>query len=149
MEVILMENVPTLGSIGEVVKVRAGYARNYLLPNKLGVLASSSSKKQLAHQQRMIEAKRQKQREADEALAQRLEKVELRVARKVGEQGKLYGSVTVEDVESAFKDQDMVVDRRCIQLSQTIKALGAFDIKVKLSKDVMVELKLEVVAEES
>ena len=146
MEVILIENVPTLGSIGEVVKVKPGYARNYLLPQKLGILASANSKKQLAHQQRLITAKRATQREADEAIAARLKGAALTLARRVGEQGKLYGSVTVSDVEVVLKDAGFAVDRRCIQMGHAIKDLGTYDVVVKLSKEVAATVKLNVVA---
>ena len=147
MEVILKEDVPSLGHIGVLCKVAPGYARNYLLPKGLAVVASVNNKKQLAHQQRIMNYRRQKAEATAKTLATRLNNYQLTIARKVGDQGKLFGSVTAHDVQQALEAKGLVLERRKIQLEDPIRALGEFQIPVRLDAGVRAELKLIVVSE--
>jgi large subunit ribosomal protein L9 len=147
MEVILVEDVPNLGSIGALVKVAPGYGRNYLLPKKLAILASTNNKRQLEHEKRVAGFKRAKARAEAEGVAKKLGSLSLKIARKVGEQDKLYGSVTPHDVAEALQAKGVDVDRRKLDLHEPIKALGDYEIAIRLADDVRATVKLSVVAE--
>jgi large subunit ribosomal protein L9 len=147
MQVILIEDVPNLGEIGQEVKVKPGYARNYLLPRKLAVTASTGGAKRLQHEKRIAEAKAKRVRVADDALAKKLEQLSLTIARKVGEQEKLFGSVTAIDIEAALTEEKLPVDRRKILLNEPIKTLGVFEVPVRLRQDLETKIKVWVVAE--
>jgi large subunit ribosomal protein L9 len=147
MQVILVEDVPNLGSVGDLVKVKPGYARNHLLPKRLAVLASVKHTRQFEHQKKVVSFRAAKARAADESLVTKLAKCHVQISRKSGEQGKLYGSVTSQDLETALTEFGVQVDRRKMQLGETIRALGEYDIKVKLRTDLEGQFKLSVVAE--
>ena len=147
MEVILREHVDNVGRRGEVVKVADGYARNYLLPRKLALLATENNKKQIELERAKFEAKESEERKTAEAMAGRLTNVEVTVARKVGETEALYGSVTTADIAEALSAKGFDVDRRKIQLHEPIKKLGEFDVPVRLQRDVTATIKVKVVAE--
>ena len=147
MDVILIEDVPKLGGIGDHVTVKAGYARNYLIPQKLAITANTSNKRRLEHQKRLAAARLAKARANAEGLAKKLEGLTLSVARKVGDQDKLYGSVTSLDLERAMQEQGLELDRRKIELEEPIKALGSYEVPVRLRDDLTATLKVEVVAE--
>ena len=147
MEVILREHVDHLGNRGEIVKVADGYARNYLLPRKLALLANDGNKKQIEREREKFEAKEADEKKAAEAVAARVSAVEVSIARKVGENEVLFGSVTSADVAEALSAKGVDVDRRKIQLADPIKKLGEFDIPIKLQREVTVTIKLKVVAE--
>lgn len=144
MQVILKDDVPSLGDAGTVVKVRDGYARNYLLPQKLAVLADPSNLKQLAHEQKVVAAQQSKLKGEAQRFAQRLAKAELRFQRDVGEEGKLFGSVTAQDIVDALAKQDLLIERRRIRLGAPLKALGQFPIEIKLHAAVTVPLTITV-----
>jgi large subunit ribosomal protein L9 len=146
MEVILREHVEHLGRRGEVVKVAAGYARNYLLPRKLALLATDGNKKQIERERGKFELKENEEKSAAEALAARLSGVEVSIARKVGETQALYGSVTSSDIGEALAAQGFELDRRKLQLPEPIKHVGEFDVPIKLRHDVTVTIKVKVVA---
>jgi large subunit ribosomal protein L9 len=147
MEVILREPVEHLGDRGEVVKVADGYARNYLLPRKLALLATEGNKKQIQREKVKFDVKEAEERKIAEALAERLGNVEVEIARRVGETEALYGSVTSGDVADALAAKGFEVDRRQLQLGDPIKRIGEYEIPVKLHRDVTAKVKLKVVPE--
>lgn len=147
MEVILREHVDNLGRRGEIVKVADGYARNYLLPRKLALLATDGNKQRIEKERVKLEATEAEERKIAEAIAARMNNLELEISRKVGETEALYGSVTSSDVGEALAKKGFEVDRRKIQLQEPIKRLGEFDIPIKLQRDVTATIKLKVVAE--
>src|SRR5579883_1300604 len=148
VESLLREDVPNLGKIGDVVRVRPGYARNYLLPRGLAVEASRGNLRQLEHQKRMIAAKAERERKAAEAAAARLEGLTLRVRARAGEEGRLFGSVTNLDVERLLAEHGHVVDRRRIALEEPIKQLGTYPIVVHVGRGVQATVQLVVEAPE-
>jgi large subunit ribosomal protein L9 len=147
MEVILREHVDNLGRRGEIVKVAPGYARNYLLPRKLALLATAGSKNQVERERAKFEAKESDERTGAEAVAARLSSVEIVIARKVGETEALYGSVTTADIAEALATKGFDVDRRKLQLAEPIKKIGDVQVPVKLHRDVTANIKVRVVAE--
>jgi large subunit ribosomal protein L9 len=147
MEVILREHVDNLGRRGEVVKVADGYARNYLLPRKLALLATEGNKQQIERERAKFEAKEAEEQKVAGAVAERLASVEIEIARKVGETEALYGSVTSSDVAEALSAKGFDVDRRKLQLQEPIKKLGEYVIPVKLHRDVTTSIKVRVIAE--
>jgi large subunit ribosomal protein L9 len=147
MEVILREHVDNLGRRGEVVKVADGYARNFLLPRKLALVATAGNKHQIERERAKFDAKETEERKAAEAVAERIAGVEVVIARKVGETDALYGSVTTADIAEALAAQGVTLDRRRIQLHEPIKQIGGADIPVRLHRDVTVTLKVKVVPE--
>jgi large subunit ribosomal protein L9 len=147
MEVILREHVDNLGRRGEVVKVADGYARNYLLPRKLALLATQGNKKQVERERAKYDAIEAQEKGVAATTAQRIEGVELEIARKVGETEVLYGSVTSADIAEALHAKGFDVDRRKLQLHEPIKKLGEYDIPIKLHREVVTHVKLRVVAE--
>ncbi|MDE3153737.1 MAG: 50S ribosomal protein L9 [Acidobacteriota bacterium] len=147
MEVILREHIDNLGRRGEVVKVADGYARNYLLPRKLALPATEGNKKHIERERRIFEAREAEEKQAAEAVAARLAALECVIARKVGETEALYGSVTSADIADLLASKGVEIDKRKIQLHEAIKALGEFDIPVKLHREVTAHVKLQVVNE--
>ena len=147
MEVILREHVDHLGNRGEVVKVADGYARNYLLPRKLALLATEGNKKQIEHERAKFEAKEADERKAAEVVAERMGRAEIVLRRKVGETEVLYGSVTTADIAEALAAKGFEIDRRKLQLAEPIKKLGDFNVPVKLHRDVVATVKVKVAAE--
>jgi large subunit ribosomal protein L9 len=148
MEVILREHVDNLGRRGEVVKVADGYARNYLLPRKLALVATEGNRKQIERERAKLEAREADDRRSSEAVAQRLSGVEIVIARKVGETEALYGSVTVSDIAEALAAKGFEVDRRKVQLAEPIKKISEVDVPVKLHRDVTATIKVRVVPED-
>jgi large subunit ribosomal protein L9 len=149
MEVILREHVDNLGRRGEIVKVAAGYARNYLLPRKLALLATEGNKNQVERERARFEAKESDERKGAEAIAGRLTSVEVVITRKVGETQALYGSVTTADIAEALAAKGFDVDRRKLQLAEPIKKIGDVQIPVKLHRDVTANVTVRVVAEKA
>ncbi len=147
MQVILLEDMPNLGDIGEQVNARDGYARNYLFPNKLAVPASVNNAKRLAHEKRVANFRLAKAKAEAEGVAKKLSSVAVSIPRKVGEQNKLFGSVTAHDIEQALAEKGAKIDRRKIELSEPIRALGDYDVKVKLVGGISANVKVSVVAE--
>src|SRR5436190_9758084 len=147
MEIILREHVENLGRRGEIVKVADGYARNYLLPRKLALVATEGNRKQVERERVKFEAKEADDQRVADALAQRLASVEVVIVRKVGETEALYGSVTTVDIADALAAKGIEVERRKLQLHEPIKQLGEFDVPIKLHRDVTAHVKVKVVAE--
>jgi len=148
IEVILKEHVEHLGRRGEVVKVAPGYARNYLLPRKLALAVTDENKRQIARERVKAEAKDTEELQAAQALATRIEAVELAIARRVGEHDTLYGSVTSSDLADALAQRQLEIDRRKIQLADALKTLGDHVVPVKLHRDVTAQLKVKIVPAE-
>src|SRR5439155_4970554 len=147
MEVILREHVENLGRRGEIVKVADGYARNYLLPRKLALVATDGNKKQVERERGKFEVKEADERRVADAMAQHLASVEVVIPRKVGETEALYGSVTTVDIADALAAKGVEVERRKLQLHEPIKQLGEFDVPIKLHREVTAHVKVKVVAE--
>jgi large subunit ribosomal protein L9 len=147
MEVILKEDIATLGKIGEVVRVRDGYARNYLLPRGLVLEANKRNLKTFEHQKKIVADQKQKITRHATAVGDQLAGVSLVISMKVGEEGKLFGSVTTMQIEKALKAKGLNVDRRKIYLEAPIKVAGNHEVAIRLSADLTVPLKVSVVAE--
>ena len=147
MKLILREDVYNLGKGGDLVEVKAGYGRNFLIPGGLAVLANPKNIREVEHQKAVAAAKAAKLRASAEAVAKRLSDTPVSLRRKVGEQDKLYGSVTAMDVAEALAARGLDIDRRTIDLSEPIKTLGDFEVSVKLHSDVVGKVKVKVEAE--
>ena len=147
MEVILREHVDNLGRRGEIVKVADGYARNYLLPRKLALVASAANKQQIERERVKFEAKEAEERKVAEAMAERIANVDVEIRRRVGETEALYGSVTTSDIADALKAKGFDLDRRKIQLQEPIKKVGEFEIPIRLQRDVTATIKVRVAPE--
>ena len=147
VQVILRDDVPNLGKIGEVVRVKPGYARNFLLPRGLAVEASPKNLRTLEHHKRVIAAKADREHKSAEATASRLHGLKLVVQARAGEEGRLFGSVTNMDVERLLADKGFHVERRRILLEEPIKQLGTFPITVQIGRNVRVSVELTVEAE--
>jgi large subunit ribosomal protein L9 len=145
MEVILREHVENLGQRGEVVKVADGYARNFLLPRKLALLATPANMKVVARQRKIVDAREAEERSDAEGVAARLAQVEVVLARRVGEHETLYGSVTAADIADDLSTKGFEVDKRKIQLDEPLKQLGEFTVPLKLYRDVVAPLRVRVV----
>jgi large subunit ribosomal protein L9 len=146
VEVILRDEVPNLGSIGDVVKVKPGYARNYLLPRGLAMEASSRNLKELEHQKRVIADKRLREHKTAAAAAERLNGVALAFAVRAGEEGKLFGSITNQDIQRALEEKGFQVDRRRILLDEPIKHVGEHPVVIPVGPDVRATLTVAVTA---
>lgn len=149
MKVILKQNVPSLGKAGTLVKVNDGYARNYLIPKGLASEANEKNIKLFEHDKKNILEKLAKEQKDARATADVLSNLTITIARKVGEQDKLFGSVTVKDIETALKEKGYDINRKMIVHAhgEHIKELGEYKIKIKLAHDVETEIKLNVVGE--
>jgi large subunit ribosomal protein L9 len=146
IEVILKEHVEHLGRRGEIVKVADGYARNFLFPRKLALAVTVENKRQIERERAKAEAREAEEVQIAQALATRLEAVELAIARRVGEHETLYGSVTAADIAEALAARELGVDRRKIQLAEPLKTLGEHVVPVKLHREVTADVKVKVVA---
>jgi large subunit ribosomal protein L9 len=147
IEVILREDVKTLGQAGEMVRVKPGYARNYLLPQGLAYEATEGNKKRIAAETRARASRNQAERTEAERLATTLSGVQLNLRGKAGEEGKLFGSITSQDVADALAREGHIVDKRRIELEHPIKTVGEHAVRVRLHPEVHAELRVSVVAE--
>jgi len=147
MEVILREHVEHLGRRGDLVKVADGYARNYLLPRKLALLATEGNKKQIERERAKFEIRELEEQKSAQAVSDRMANIEIEIGRKVGETEALYGSVTSADIADALAAKGFEIDRRKLHLPEPIKRLGEYEVPVKLHREVTVKLKVKVVAE--
>jgi len=146
LQLILNEDVPNLGRTGDVVKVRPGYARNYLLPRRLAVEANPKNLRAFEHQKAMAMTRREANKGQALTLKQRLEALVLTLSANAGEEGKLFGSVTNIDIERALRERGFDIERRKIILAEPIKQLGEFTVPVRLDPEVEASLKLTVAA---
>jgi large subunit ribosomal protein L9 len=147
MEVILRDHVDNVGRRGEVVKVADGYARNYLLPRKLALVATPGNLKQIERERVKLDVKEAEEKTGAEAVAARMASVEVIITRRVGETEALYGSVTTADIAEALGKLGHETDKRKLGLREPIKKLGAYTVPLKLHRDVVVQLPVRVVAE--
>ena len=144
MDVLLCEDIDNLGQRGQVVRVRAGYGRNYLLPQKLAIKATSGNKRMIDEQRRILAKREQSERVSAQSEADKLQGLELRFDRRVGEHGILFGSVTALDIAEALKERGITIERRRIALKEHIKEVGDYDIAIKLHRDVSPTIKVLV-----
>ena len=148
IEVILKEHVEHVGRRGEVVKVADGYARNFLFPRKMALAVTNENKRQIERERVKAEAQDVAEVNEAKALQAKLEAVEIAIARRVGENETLYGSVTSSDIGEALALRQIEIDRRKIQLADPLKTLGDHQVAVKLHRDVMAQLKVKIVPAE-
>jgi|KBSSwiStaDraftv2_1062776.scaffolds.fasta_scaffold137245_3 large subunit ribosomal protein L9 len=146
-QVLLREDIDNLGARGEIVRVKSGYARNYLLPRKLAVEATASNVKQIEGERAALAKREAKERSTAELQANQLKSLTLKFERKVGEAGVLYGSVTSMDIAHELEKQGYEVDRRKIVLREPIKRFGSYNVPLRLHRDVTVELPVSVLGE--
>ena len=147
MEVILREHVDNLGRRGEVVKVAAGYARNFLLPRKLALPATAGNKKHVERERKIMETREAEEKGQAEAIAARLNAVAISIPRRTGDSDQLYGSVTSADIADFLKAKGFEIDRRKLILPEPIKAIGEYTVPLKLHREVTVPLAVKVVKE--
>ena len=145
--VLLREDIDELGARGEIVRVKAGYARNYLLPRKLAVEATASNVRQIEQERARLLKKEATEKAGAEAQAEQMKSLRLSFTRKVGEHGILYGSVTSMDIAEALKERGYEIDRRRISLREAIKVTGEFTVPLRLHREVTIEIPVEVVPE--
>jgi large subunit ribosomal protein L9 len=148
MQVILRDDLDNLGKSGEVVNVKPGYARNYLLPRGLAIKATASDVKRVEHEKRVIAARTAKLAKEAQAEADTLSQVSVSIARAVGEEDKLYGSVTSRDIAEALAAQNVKIDSKKIHLEEPIKTLGMTEVPIKLGRGVNATIKVWVVKKE-
>jgi large subunit ribosomal protein L9 len=149
IQVILQQDLQNVGKSGELVKVRPGYARNYLIPRRLAVPATVRNVARIEHEQRVTAARAAKLRTEAGAIAEKLASVTVTIARKVGEEGRIFGSVTAKDIAEALAAKDVTVDKKKIAVKEPIRATGTFEVGAKLAGDVEAMIKVEVVPLES
>jgi large subunit ribosomal protein L9 len=147
MEIILREHVEHLGKRGEIVKVSDGYARNYLLPRKLALPATDGNKKHVERERKIMETRESEEKGQAEGIASRLSAIDIVIARRVGDTEQLYGSVTASDIADFIKAKGFEIDRRKLILPEPIKAVGEYNVPLKLHREVTVPLKVRVVKE--
>ena len=147
MQVILLEDIPSLGKIGDMVKVSDGYGRNYLIPKKKAVFATEKNLKTLQHEKVLVQQRLGKMKKDSVKMVQEIEKLSCTFAKNVGESGKLFGSVTSMEIEAFLKENGMDVDRKKIILEEPIKNLGMYTVAIKLQPEVTAHLKVWVVQE--
>lgn len=145
MQVILQVDVPPLGKAGDVVSVKEGYGRNFLLPQKKAVLADPKNLKMLEHQKKVVAAKQLKLKKSAETLMEKIANTTVTIARETAEEEKLFGSVTTKDIAEALRKEGITVDRHNIGLDHPIKSIGVFDVPVKLHSEVTATIKVWVV----
>ena len=147
MQIILLEDIPSLGKAGDQVRVSEGYGRNYLIPQKKAVLATEKSLKAIEHQKRQVQQQMGKAKKGVERIAQEIGSLSCTFAKSVGESGKLFGSVTSMEIEAYLKENGIEVDRKKIHLEEPIKNLGMYTVPIKLHPEVTAQLKVWVVQE--
>jgi large subunit ribosomal protein L9 len=147
-EIILQQDIENLGEAGEVVDVKPGYARNYLLPRGLAIPATEGNVKRIEQERRRLHRARTRERDQAEELSQQLADRSVSFSVRAGEEGRLFGSVTSTDIAERLAEEGIAVDRRLIRLEEPIKELGVYRVAVELHADVRPELKVWVVAEE-
>lgn len=148
MQIILRQDVENLGQMGEIVTVKDGYARNYLIPRSMAYFASKSAVNKIEFEKKQYAKKQAEQKAGAESLAAKLTELQVSIPMKVGEEGKLFGSVTTQAVAKELEVMGYNIDKKDIIIDESIKSLGVFTVKVKLHKDVIAPLKVWVISEE-
>jgi large subunit ribosomal protein L9 len=146
IQVVLQQDVSKLGKSGELVRVRPGFARNYLLPRQLAVAATTAAVHRIEHDRAVALARAEKGKKEAREIADRIGAVAVTISHKAGEDGRLFGSVTAKDIVGAFAAKGIVIDRRKLELAESIKNVGTYELKVGLASDVSATLKVAVVA---
>jgi len=144
MRVILQKDIHNLGDAGDIKEVADGYARNYLLPNKMVIVANESSKKAIDHQDRLIKIKKEKRKKNSEKIAESFSGLEITIPVQIGEEGKLFGSITSIDIAKKLKEAGHEVDKRKILLAEPIKQIGEYEITIKLEEGLTANVKVIV-----
>ena len=144
MEVILLERIEKLGQMGDTVKVKPGFARNYLLPQSKALRATDANRKYFEAQRAELEAANLKRREEAEAAAEKMGDIKLIMVRSAGESGQLYGSVAARDIQEALKDEGYKVERRQVELDNVIKSLGSYPVRLRLHPEVAIDITVTV-----
>ncbi len=147
MRVILKDDVKNVGKMGQVVDVADGYARNYLVPRGLAVDANIKNIKSLEHEKRIIEEKAKKTKNSAQDLAHKISTITLTIKAKVGEEGKLFGSVTTMDIAELLKNEGIEIDKKKISLDEPIKRLGSYTVNVKLHPEISTQVNIQIVQE--
>ncbi len=147
MKIILQEEVPSLGSIGDLVNVKAGYARNYLFPKNLAVIADKVGVKQLEQIKKQLEVKRLKKAEEAKGLAGKIEGMSITINKKVGEEEKIFGTVTSQEIADLIKEEGIEISKKQIQISEEIKKIGVYHADITLEQGIKTKLKFWVVSE--
>ena len=147
MKVILKETIDSLGIIGSEVSVADGYARNYLFPQNKALLATPQNRRMLEQEKAKFELQIAKERKVAEEMAQKLEGVVCKIKAKVSEEDRLYGSVSIRDIMDALVEQDVIVEKRMVLLTEPIKALGTYSVPIRVYKEVEPEISVEVIPE--
>jgi large subunit ribosomal protein L9 len=147
MKVILRKDVETLGKVGDVISVKDGYARNYLIPRSIAYVATESSVKALEEEKKQQARKVEKEKKSSETLAGQLEKTSVTIKMKVGEDDRLFGSVTSQMIADALQEKGITLDKRQIELEDSLKSLGIFDVNVKFPGGVTAKVKVWIVRE--
>jgi large subunit ribosomal protein L9 len=145
MEVILLQDVEGLGLAGDIINVKPGYLRNYLAPRKLALRASKRNRALADEKKRVAEARLNRQNKINQELADTLEKVEITIEMQVGEEERLFGSVTTQDIQKALAEKEIKIERHDIMLEEPIKALGVYSVPIKLATDIKPEIKVYVI----
>jgi len=148
MKVILKEDIPKLGRMGETVRVAPGYGRNYLIPQGKAIQATSKNLKALEHERMLIQRKADLARKEAEGVAGKIRGLTLTISRKVVDEDKIYGSVSIGDISQALEEAGVEIERKLIMLDEPIKSLGEFQVSIKVHADVTAELTVQVVKEE-
>lgn len=148
MKIILRQNVANLGEIGEIVTVKSGYARNYLIPRQLAYVANDSAMRALETEKKQYAVQMEKAKQASEVVAGQLADLQISIPMQVGEEGRLFGSVTAQMIAQELELRGFTIDRRAISIDEPIKTLGIFEVKVKLHSEITAPLKVWVIAEE-
>ncbi len=147
MKVILKEDIPNLGKAGQIIKVKNGYARNFLLPKGLALLADEKNMKLLEYQKKKIEEEAKKKRQDSESIAQRLSEIQLTIKAKAGEDQRLFGSVTSKDIAEALEKEGILIDKKQINILEPIKRVGEYEVEVKLPANVVAKVKVNIIPE--
>lgn len=147
MKVILREDFENLGTIGEIVQVKPGFARNFLIPRKIAYPARPNFVKMIEEEQRQKEHRKNKEKKSAEVMAESLQNVSVTISVSVGEEDKMFGSVTTQDISEALAKQEIEIDRKKIILDEPIKELGIYSVPIKLHQDVEAKIKVWVVKE--
>lgn len=147
MKVILKEDIPNLGKAGQIINVKDGYARNYLFPKGVAMLADEKNLKLLEYYKKKIEEEAKKKRKDAESIAERLSEIQLTVKAKAGEDQKLFGSVTSKDIAEALQKEGFSIDKKQIIINEPIKRIGEYLVDVKLHQDLVSKVKVNVIPE--
>ncbi len=147
MKVILREDVQNVGTAGNVVNVSEGFARNFLIPRDFAIPATKNNLKSIEHEKKVLESKKEKRKKEAETIKAKIEKVSCSISKKVGEQDKLFGSVTTQDIEKALKGEGFDIDKKDILLNEPIKALGVYTVPIRVFEEIVANTKVWVVRE--